>query len=91
MTINRRTDTQKGAAIAAPEPDGNEATARPANELDRITFQDPLMRLVQQILGPFVTHRHDCEGEPCTCGLTPALDELQHREILVKRYGTADG
>jgi hypothetical protein len=78
------------AAADPTELDGNVVTKRPTNELDALTFVDPLLRLVQQALGPFVVHRSTCEGEPCTCGLVAALTELQRREILVRRYGVND-
>jgi hypothetical protein len=72
------------------ELSGAVATKRPTNELDQVTFDHPLMQVVQQQIGPFVVHRPDCEGEPCTCGLTAAVQSLKTREMLVKRYGTAD-
>lgn len=76
--------------VTKDELDGNVALARPANELDRLSFVDPLLRLVQQALGPFVTHRDQCEGDPCTCGLLTALEDLQRREIIVRRYGVIE-
>lgn len=72
------------------ELDGGVVTKRPTNELDALTFQDPLLRLAQQILGPFVVHRSECEGDPCTCGLIAALAEMQQREIVVRRYGVVE-
>lgn len=76
---------------AKTEIENEPVLERPVNGLEQISFQDPLMRLVQQVIGPFVRHRQDCDGEPCGCGLVQAVSELQRREILVRRYGTVDG
>lgn len=80
----------KVKTVTKNELNGDAPLARPANELDTLTFVDPLLRLVQQALGPFVVHRDECEGDPCTCGLVTTLVELQRREIIVRRYGVID-
>jgi hypothetical protein len=78
-----------------PTSDGTEQTGgvitkRPENELDQLTFDTPLMQMMQQQLGPFIVHRQDCDGEPCTCGLVAAVQSLKQREMMIKRYGITE-
>jgi hypothetical protein len=81
---------RKPANSDGTEANGGVLTKRPTNELDQVRFQDPLMRVMQQELGPFIVHKPDCEGDPCTCGLTAALATLQQREMMIRRYGSGE-
>jgi hypothetical protein len=77
--MGRKTDSSGTSAIEEPQA---------VNVLDGIDLHDPMLQLVKQVLGPFIVHTGACETE-CCCGLSSAIAEIQRREILVKRYGTA--
>jgi hypothetical protein len=83
--------SEAGAASVAEPSEASTTPAPPVNGLEDADLKDPLLQLVRTVIGPFVAHKPLCDVEPCTCGLTAAVGELQRREILVKRYGTVDG
>jgi len=77
--------------MAKTQTSSGQALAEVPNGFTDLRFDSPLMTLVQQVLGRFVAHKSDCPGgEDCSCGLKTAIADLQQREILVKRYGTAE-
>lgn len=77
--------------MAKTQMSSGQAVAEVPSGFTDLRFDSPLMTLVQQVLGPFVSHKADCAGSlECSCGLKTAIADLQQREILVKRYGTAE-
>lgn len=62
----------------------------PPTPFGDVRLTTPLLQLAQQLLGPFLAHKPACTEETCTCGLQTAVADLQRREQLVTRYGSAD-
>lgn len=61
-----------------------------ADPFGDVRLTTPLLKLAQQLLGPFLAHAAACTAETCSCGLRTAVEDLQRRELLVVRYGSAD-
>lgn len=82
MSRSKSSEPAEGSAAAT--------VTAPASLFEGVTFKTPLLKLVEQILGPHVRHAGDCTLEPCTCGAREAVLELQRREFTAIRYGAVD-
>lgn len=81
--------TQRGSDTTTIEKPRD--VKKPVDLFANIDFKTPLMQLARQYLGPFLAHKETCaDPEACTCGLRDAVIEVQRRETLVTRYGTAE-
>jgi len=68
------------------EPAAAETPER-VDPLATVSFGTPLMEAFARAIAPFVDHQTECVGDPCTCGLSAALADLQRREQVIRRYG----
>lgn len=81
--------------ISKSEADGQTTTdvTEPAPVVfGEVRFTSPILQVVQRTLAPYVHHQAPCDGvTTCSCGLQAAIVDLERREMMAKRYGSAEG
>jgi hypothetical protein len=82
-----------GATIetATPETTTEAPTAAPPTDpFEGVTLRSPLLQVMQQLLGPYLSHKPGCSGIDCPCGLRAAVSSLSQREMMITRYGSIE-
>lgn len=83
---------RSGATIetATPETATEAPTAAPIDPFEGVSLKSPLLQVMQQLLGPYLSHKPGCAGVDCVCGLRAAVSSLSQREMMITRYGSTE-